>query len=1054
MKRLLFILFLFPVIGFSQIYGPDTKYGTEHNRSNSLLALGIPRDTFPVPSSKQNYPHIAAKGVNLYLWDTTLLKWGLYSSGSSLSNIGSGYRWAVPGTGNVKTMFVVSPLVADSTSNANALTVAINGLSGFGSTGQLVRSTGSAWEYFTPTYILPGDTASMLANYWHWLAGYLTNITGLISAGANIGISGSGTAGSPYVISSSSGGMTNPMTTTGDIIYSSDNSGTPARLAAGTSTHVLTSNGAGTAPSWQAATGGGSDSIALYGRARVDSATGNDVTAVVGNPAKPFATINAALDALASYYKARIDIGLGTYSKIDSSKIRGNLVIYGSGMPMLDNNDTSNTLVNLKITEPTKLVGGTVIKGRLSVRNMPNNVEIAYCGFDNGSAYVALGNPKGDCIDFRHSGTATGATPPFPLMKGLYFHDLVCLGDTSNSLYHALTIENAIDPVVKNVLLVGNTHGLAVKTVGGIYDGIHSYWHTSDGIILKINNYSPSHEMILTNYNIRSLSEVARESGGLVIQNETGVAVQVNYNISKGNIRFTSEGIRDYADAVYYGVNISDNIIHKTTNSGIYLTGFSKGKITNCQIDSTGGNGIWITAPTVGGNIISNNHVFGQTTYAGIDIIGGTNKSYLFSNVFVNNAGNGIAASDANVYGENNVSTGNGTNFAGTLNLVLDNPLAGTGNRLIGVDANGLRYRTTVDPASLASGWPLTAITGAGTEVIGTSNAQPFTVVTNNITRMSVTSGGFFAFNPGAANGYQYEFAAYSDPDFVKIGYGNVAYSGVTIGSNSTSIVVPRLFLQGYDDTAPLLDMGNGSTSTIRFFRYSSNGVGMKTTNLSNIPFTFGGGYAFKSNTRFGDSVLTTATTSYVDLAAGTTSTSPLGFTTGPVISTPLAGKMEYTTPQLFFTNGSAIRQEIPQIQQTMVVTQFDKTSNTTLGNVTNLTADLAAGKTYRFEARLYTSSGSSGGVKAAIGGTATATTIVYEGLTTDAGTTTQSRATALGTAVGAVTAVTAGYIVITGSITTDAAGTLTVQFAQNASDAATSSVLWGSTFVVTQINY
>ncbi len=43
--------------------------------------------------------------------------------------------------------------------------------------------------------------------------------------------------------------LSNPMTTTGDIIYSSDGSGTPARLAAGTTGQVLTSAGAA-APSW------------------------------------------------------------------------------------------------------------------------------------------------------------------------------------------------------------------------------------------------------------------------------------------------------------------------------------------------------------------------------------------------------------------------------------------------------------------------------------------------------------------------------------------------------------------------------------------------------------------------------------------------------------------------------------------------------------------------------------------------------------------------------------------------------------------------------------
>lgn len=51
-----------------------------------------------------------------------------------------------------------------------------------------------------------------------------------------------------YTISS---GFANPMTTTGDIIYSSDNSGTADRLPAGTAGYVLKSNGPGVAPSYQ-----------------------------------------------------------------------------------------------------------------------------------------------------------------------------------------------------------------------------------------------------------------------------------------------------------------------------------------------------------------------------------------------------------------------------------------------------------------------------------------------------------------------------------------------------------------------------------------------------------------------------------------------------------------------------------------------------------------------------------------------------------------------------------------------------------------------------------
>jgi glycerol-3-phosphate dehydrogenase len=135
------------------------------------------------------------------------------------------------------------------------------------------------------------------------------------------------------------------------------------------------------------------------------------------------------------------------------------------------------------------------------------------------------------------------------------------------------------------------------------------------------------------------------------------------------------------------------------------------------------------------------------------------------------------------------------------------------------------------------------------------------------------------------------------------------------------------------------------------------------------------------------------------------------------------------------------------------VATQFDKTSDATLANVTGLSVNVEASRTYRFKARLYTTSNSSGGVKAAIGGTATATAIIYEAITHNgAAVSAQTRATSLGTAVGGVTAVTAALIEIEGTIAVNAAGTLTVQFAQNASNGTASSVLVGSYFEVWEI--
>ena len=136
-----------------------------------------------------------------------------------------------------------------------------------------------------------------------------------------------------------------------------------------------------------------------------------------------------------------------------------------------------------------------------------------------------------------------------------------------------------------------------------------------------------------------------------------------------------------------------------------------------------------------------------------------------------------------------------------------------------------------------------------------------------------------------------------------------------------------------------------------------------------------------------------TAPTARLHIGAGasTASYAPLKFTTGTNNTTAEAGAMEYTTPQLFFTNGRAVRQEIFQGQQARVSTQYDN-ATTTLGNVTGLTVNVAASGTYRFTAKLFTTSDVGGGIKVAIGGTATATSIRYEGLTTDAGLTTSPR--------------------------------------------------------------
>lgn len=133
------------------------------------------------------------------------------------------------------------------------------------------------------------------------------------------------------------------------------------------------------------------------------------------------------------------------------------------------------------------------------------------------------------------------------------------------------------------------------------------------------------------------------------------------------------------------------------------------------------------------------------------------------------------------------------------------------------------------------------------------------------------------------------------------------------------------------------------------------------------------------------------------------------------------------------------------------VSTQFDKTTDTALANVSGLSVTLTAGKVYSIEAILFTTSAPTGGVKAAISGTATATTFIVEAHTIDATSIAyRARTDTLGQAIAAVNGVNTAFIRMHGLIVVNQAGTLTVQFAQNTSNGTASSVLVGSYFKVT----
>lgn len=132
------------------------------------------------------------------------------------------------------------------------------------------------------------------------------------------------------------------------------------------------------------------------------------------------------------------------------------------------------------------------------------------------------------------------------------------------------------------------------------------------------------------------------------------------------------------------------------------------------------------------------------------------------------------------------------------------------------------------------------------------------------------------------------------------------------------------------------------------------------------------------------------------------------------------------------------------------VTSDFSKTSDTTLADVTGLTFTTVNGGKYRFKAMLLLSCHASGGAKVAVSGTNTATKINYlvQLFTTTA------LASEANTALDGDYGSTAAHVkcLIEGYIEVNAGGTLTVQFAQNASYGTASKVLEGSWFEVDKV--
>jgi hypothetical protein len=185
-------------------------------------------------------------------------------------------------------------------------------------------------------------------------------------------------------------GMTNPMTTTGDTIYSSSGS-TPARLGIGTAGQVLQVNSGATAPEWATPAGGGAMTVLASGNLPTGG-TNLDLTSISGsyNDLRLVLRGVTANGALGLDYRVNGETG-GIYNR---------LILVGEGTTV-NTQSSSNSTVGL-MTYNSFTNGGTPATWIVDFPDYANttsykfvNVMGFYEKHDNTNIYESLRNFSG-----------------------------------------------------------------------------------------------------------------------------------------------------------------------------------------------------------------------------------------------------------------------------------------------------------------------------------------------------------------------------------------------------------------------------------------------------------------------------------------------------------------------------------------------------------------------------------------------------------------------------------------------------------------------------------